>query len=37
MLMNNAHCRALTPECVNRASELGLHQLEWLGNDALIG
>jgi hypothetical protein len=37
MLLNNARCRALTPEYVNRASGLELHQFKWLGNDALIG
>ena len=37
MLMNNARCRALTPEYVNRATGLELHQFKWLGNDALIG
>ena len=37
MLFNNARCRALTPEYVNTASGLDLHQFKWLGNDALIG
>lgn len=37
MLMNNPRCRALTPEYVNRASGLELHQFKWLGNDELIG
>ncbi len=37
MLFNNALCRALTPEYVNKASGLELHQFKWLGNDALIG
>lgn len=37
MLFNNAHCRALTPEYVNTASGLELHQFKWLGNDNLIG
>jgi hypothetical protein len=37
MLFNNARCRALTPEYVNTASGLELHQFRWLGNDALIG
>ncbi len=37
MLSNNARCRALTPEYVNAASGLELHQFKWLGNDALIG
>ncbi len=37
MLMNCARCRALTPEYVNGASGLELHQFKWLGDDALIG
>jgi hypothetical protein len=37
MLMNCARCRALTPEYVNRASGLELHQFKWLGDDELIG
>jgi hypothetical protein len=37
MLMNCARCRALTPEYVNRASGLELHQFKWLGDDGLIG
>ncbi len=37
MLMNCAKCRALTPELVNTASGLELHQFKWLGDDALIG
>lgn len=37
MLFNNARCRALTPEFVNTASGLELHQFKWLGDDALIG
>ena len=37
MLMNCARCAALTPEYVNRASGLELHQFKWLGDDALIG
>ena len=37
MLFNNARCRALTPEYVNTASGLELHQFKWLGDDALIG
>jgi hypothetical protein len=37
MLFNNAKCRALTPEYVNTASGLQLHQFKWLGNDGLIG
>ena len=37
MLFNNARCRALTPDYVNRASGLELHQFKWLENDDLIG
>jgi lipopolysaccharide biosynthesis glycosyltransferase len=37
MLFNNARCRALTPEYVNAASGLELHQFKWLANDDLIG
>ena len=37
MLFNNAHCQALTPEYVNAASGLELHQFKWLANDELIG
>ena len=37
MLFNNAKCRALNSEYVNRASGLELHQFKWLGNDDLIG
>jgi hypothetical protein len=37
MLFNNVRCRALTPEYVNRATGLDLHQFKWLGDDALIG
>ena len=37
MLMNCAKCRALTPEYVNKATGLELHQFKWLGDDALIG
>jgi lipopolysaccharide biosynthesis glycosyltransferase len=37
MLFNNERCRALTPEYVNAASGLELHQFKWLGDDALIG
>jgi lipopolysaccharide biosynthesis glycosyltransferase len=37
MLFNNAKCRALTPEYVNTASGLELHQFKWLANDELIG
>ena len=37
MLFNNARCRSLTPEYVNTASGLELHQFKWLANDDLIG
>lgn len=37
MLFNNARCRALTPEYVNRASGLELHQFKWLTSETLIG
>lgn len=37
MLFNNAKCRALTPEYVNTASGLELHQFKWLEGDHLIG
>ena len=37
MLFNNARCRALTPEYVNAASGLELHQFKWLADDNLIG
>lgn len=37
MLFNNARCRALTPDYVNTASGLELHQFKWLGDDCLIG
>lgn len=38
MLFNNAKCRALTPDYVNSASGLELHQFMWLGgDDSLIG
>jgi hypothetical protein len=37
MLFNNARCRVLTPEYVNTASGLELHQFKWLGDDGLIG
>jgi hypothetical protein len=37
MLLNNARCRALTPDYVNTASGLELHQFKWLENDDLIG
>ena len=37
MLFNNAKCKALTPDYVNSASGLELHQFKWLDNDDLIG
>jgi hypothetical protein len=37
MLFNNAKCTALTPEYVNTASGLELHQFRWLRDDGLIG
>jgi hypothetical protein len=37
MLMNCAKCTTLTPEYVNRATGLELHQFKWLGDDSLIG
>ncbi len=37
MLFNNAKCRAMTPEYVNTATGLELHQFKWLGDDSLIG
>lgn len=37
MLFNCTKCSALTPEYVNTASGLELHQFKWLGDDSLIG
>src|SRR5689334_10033903 len=37
ILFNNARCRALTPDYVNTASGLDLHQFKWLAGDELIG
>lgn len=37
MLFNNAKCKALTPEYVNNASGLELHQFKWLESEELIG
>jgi lipopolysaccharide biosynthesis glycosyltransferase len=37
ILFNNAKCTALTPEYVNTATGLQLHQFKWLANDELIG
>jgi hypothetical protein len=35
MLFNNARCRALTPEYVNRASGLDLHRFAWLADEEI--
>jgi len=37
MLMNCARCKALTPDFVNAATGLELHQFKWLEGDHLIG
>ncbi len=37
MLFNNARCRALTPDFVNTATGLQLHQFKWLEGDHQIG
>src|SRR4026207_1827722 len=37
MLFNNTLCRALTPDYVNSASGLELHQFKWLADENLIG
>jgi lipopolysaccharide biosynthesis glycosyltransferase len=37
ILFNNVRCQALTPEYVNTASGLDLHQFKWLDGDDLIG
>jgi len=37
MLMNCAKCRALTPQFVNTATGLELHQFKWLASDDEIG
>ena len=37
MLFNNSRCKALTPQYVNTASGLELHQFKWLESDGLIG
>ena len=37
ILFNNAKCTALTPEYVNTATGLQLHQFKWLASDDLIG
>jgi lipopolysaccharide biosynthesis glycosyltransferase len=37
MLFNNEKCKALTPDYVNRATGLELHQFKWLESDEQIG
>lgn len=37
ILFNNARCRGLTPDYVNTASGLDLHQFKWLAGDEEIG
>lgn len=37
MLFNNSKCRALTPEYVNTATGLELHQFKWLDDERSIG
>lgn len=37
MLFNTAKCKALTPDYVNAASGLELHQFKWLESEDLIG
>lgn len=37
MLFNNARCQTLTPEYVNTATGLELHQFKWLESDEQIG
>lgn len=37
ILFNNAKCTALTPDYVNTATGLQLHQFKWLASDDLIG
>ena len=37
ILFNNAKCKALTPDYVNSATGLQLHQFKWLSGDELIG
>lgn len=37
MLFNCARCRSLTPEFVNHATGLELHQFKWLESEDLIG
>jgi lipopolysaccharide biosynthesis glycosyltransferase len=37
VLFNNSRCKSLTPEYVNTASGLDLHQFKWLASDNEIG
>lgn len=37
ILFNNARCKVLTPEFINTATGLMLHQFKWLADDGLIG
>ena len=37
MIFNNALCRTLTPDYVNSATGLELHQFKWLESEELIG
>jgi lipopolysaccharide biosynthesis glycosyltransferase len=37
MLFNNSRCRALTPDYVNTATGLDLHQFKWLKSEEEIG
>lgn len=37
ILFNNARCKALTPDYVNTATGLQLHQFKWLADDTEIG
>jgi hypothetical protein len=37
MLFNNSKCGALSPDYVNRATGLELHQFRWLESEQLIG
>lgn len=37
MLFNNAKCKVLTPDYVNTATGLELHQFKWLESEDLIG
>jgi hypothetical protein len=37
MLFHNSQCKALTPDYVNTASGLELHQFKWLERDHMIG